>query len=109
MIPDVCLCLRPRASEQFFKRDRQIAHALAGRVIDGIGNRGRYRDRCQLAKALRAEWARLVIEVTDEQDVELRDVGIRRHKISRVIAVQETARHRIGLRLLEEGLSDAPR
>jgi hypothetical protein len=53
-------------SQQLLHGDRQIAHALAGRVIDRVGNRGRHRHRGQLAKALGAQRARLLVEAADE-------------------------------------------
>ncbi len=44
-----------RPSEQLVERDRQIAHALSGGVVNGIGNsRGRARD-ADLADALDAD------------------------------------------------------
>jgi hypothetical protein len=45
-------------------------------VVDGIGNRGRYRYDGQLFETLYAERARFLVELTEELDVECRDVGI---------------------------------
>src|SRR5436309_15298970 len=42
-------------SLQLIQGDRQVAHALAGRVIDGIGDRSRDPVNAYLADALRAE------------------------------------------------------
>jgi hypothetical protein len=42
------------ASQQFFHCNWQIAHSLAGRVIDRIGNGRRYRYGGEFAKALDA-------------------------------------------------------
>jgi hypothetical protein len=53
-------------SQQFFNCDREIAHSLAGRVIDRICNRWRHRDGRQLAKTLGAQRARFLIEAADE-------------------------------------------
>jgi hypothetical protein len=40
-------------------------------VVHGVGNRGRYRYCGELAQTLRAERARFLIELTDEQDLEV--------------------------------------
>jgi hypothetical protein len=45
-------------------------------VEDGIGNGGRYRYDGQLFETLYAERARFLVELTEELDVECRDVGI---------------------------------
>jgi hypothetical protein len=95
-------------SQQLLHADRQVAHPPAGRVIDGISNRGRHRYGGQLAEALGAERAYFLVELTDEQNVELRDVGIRRYEVAGIVAVEEAANQRVGLRLLEEGLPHAP-
>src|SRR4029077_3142505 len=45
---------------------------------------------------------------TDEEDVELRDIRIRRYQVTGIVAVEEAPYHRIGLGLLEQGLPHAP-
>src|SRR5205807_7606686 len=47
-------------------------------------------------------------ERREEEDVELWDIRIRRYEVAGIVAVQKTAHHRIGLRLLEQGLAHAP-
>ena len=42
----------PHSPPQFVERDRQIAHALAGRVIDRVGDRRRHADDADLAQPL---------------------------------------------------------
>jgi hypothetical protein len=56
-----------RSSQQFFNGDRQVAHPLAGRAIDRIGDRGRHQHSSQLAEAFGAERARLCVEFTDDK------------------------------------------
>jgi hypothetical protein len=68
--------------QKLLHRDRKIAHAHAGRVINGVGNRRRRGYRGQLAEPLGAEWARFLVELADEDDVELRDVGICRYDLA---------------------------
>jgi hypothetical protein len=48
--------------QDLFDSDRQITHPLAGRVVDGVGDRRCNRDGRQLAQSLRAERARLLVE-----------------------------------------------
>src|SRR5437899_3885059 len=95
-------------SEKLFHRDRQVAHALAGRVIHGIGDRRRYRHGGELPEALGSEWARFLVELANEERLELPDIRIRRYEVARIVAVEEAAQDRIGLRLLEQCLPDAP-
>jgi hypothetical protein len=48
-------------------------------LIDGISNRRRHRYGGQLAETLGAERACFLVELADEQDIELWDIGIRWH------------------------------
>ena len=61
------------ASEQFFHRDGEATHSHAGRVIHSVCNRGRHGYGSQFAETLCAERARFLVELTDEEDVELRE------------------------------------
>ena len=79
------------ASQQLFDCDRQVAYSLAGRVIDGVRDRGRHGHGGQLAEALCAQRACFLVELADEQDVELGDVGVGRHEIAGIVAVEEAA------------------
>src|SRR2546427_6543608 len=95
-------------SEKLFHRDRQVAHALAGRVIHGIGDRRRYRHGGELPEALGSEWARFLVELANEERLELLDIRIRRDGVAPIVSVEEAAQDRIGFRLLEQRLPDAP-
>src|SRR5437879_6124092 len=95
-------------SEKLFHCDRQLAHSFAGRVIDGIGDRGRHRHGGKLPEALGSEWARFLVELANEERLELRDIRIRRYEVAGIVAVEEAAPDRIGLRLLEQRLPGAP-
>ena len=57
------------ASQQLFDRDRQIAYSLAGRVTDGVRDCRRHGHGRQLAEALGAQRARLLVEFADEEDL----------------------------------------
>ena len=48
-----------------------------------------------LVKPLRAQRACFFIEVADEQDIELRDIGVRRHEVAGVVAVYEAAQRQL--------------
>src|SRR3989475_1118763 len=95
-------------SEKLFHRDRQVAHSLAGRVIHGIGDRGRHRHGGELPEALGSEWARFLVELANEERLELGDIRVRRYEVARIVAVEEATQDRIGLRLLKQRLANAP-
>ena len=77
-------------------------------MIYGIGNRGCDRYRSKLSQALYANRARLFVELTYEEDVELWDIRRRRHEVTGIVSIEEAAHRRIGFRVLKEGLSDTP-
>ncbi len=52
-----------RVRHELVQRDRQIAHALAGCVIDGVGDRCRYADDTDLADALEPQRIAVVLLV----------------------------------------------
>src|SRR5438552_2619606 len=87
--------------QEFVERDRQFPDSLTRCVIDSVGNCGRDGNGGELAQPLHPDWARLVVEFTDEQDVELRDVCVRGDEITGKIAVQKAYEHWIGIGLLE--------
>src|SRR5438094_2034446 len=63
-------------SLQLIQRDRQIANALAGRVIDGIGDRRRDPDNTDLAEAFCAERIDERVRLVDEDYLDVANVGI---------------------------------
>src|SRR5439155_10345 len=95
-------------SQKLFHRDRQVTHSLARRVIHGIGDRRRHRHGGELPEALGSERARFLVELANEERLELRDIRIRRDEVAGIVAVEEAAQGRIGLRLLKQRLPDAP-
>ena len=48
------------------------------------------------------------VDGPDEQNVEIRDVGIGRHEIAGEVPVEKAGQHRIGLSLPQKHLPDAP-
>src|SRR5579863_46144 len=103
-----CLAFASAASQQLFNRDRQVPHALAGCVIDGICNRRCDRYRSELSQTFCADWTGFLIEVTHEQDVEFRDIRTSRHQVAGVITIDEATQGRIRFGLFHQGLADTP-
>ena len=62
-------------------RDGQVAHALAGGVIDGVGYRRRRAYDTDLAHALHPERIDLVVLLVDEDHVDRVHIRIDRHVI----------------------------
>src|SRR5436305_14592119 len=57
---------RLRLSQHFVQRDRQVAHAYAGRVVDRVGDRRGHADNTYLADTLHAELIDLRVRLVDE-------------------------------------------
>ena len=76
---------------QFVQRDRQVAHALAGRVIDRIGDRRRDPDDADLADALDAERIDDRVRLVDEDHLDVVDVGVHRHVVFGEIGIHDPA------------------
>jgi len=87
----------------------QLANAPTGRVVDGVGNCRRDRHGGELTQTLGAERAGFFVELTNEQDVELRDICVRGYEVPGKVAVQEMSRERVHLGLLEAELVRRPR
>ena len=88
-------------------RDRQIAHALAGGVIDRIRDRRRGADDADLADAFDAERIDLVVLLLDEDHVDCVYVGIHRHVIVGEIVGHEAPEPVVGRGLLMQRHADA--
>src|SRR4029450_13028885 len=84
---------------QLVERDRQIAHALAGRVIDRVRNRRRSADNADFADALDAERIDLVILLFDENYVDRMHIRIYRHMIVGKVGGHESPEPVIGRHL----------
>jgi hypothetical protein len=56
---------------QFIECNRQVAYALAGGVIDSIGDRSRNAHNTNLAQPFDAEWVHHVIRLVDENDLDI--------------------------------------
>src|SRR5689334_17499094 len=63
----------PSSPLQFIERDRQVAHALAGRMVDA--------DDAELAQPLDAEWIDDVVRLVDEDGLDVVHVGVHRDMI----------------------------
>src|SRR3954452_7651518 len=88
--------------------NRQVAHALAGRVIDGIGDRRCDPDHCNLSEAFHARAVELRIRLVDELDLDRADVGVHRNDILGEIGIQKTAIARVDFAYLPQRRADAP-
>ena len=78
----------------------QVADPLAGRVKDGIGDGRRDRNGCQFTETFRTKWARLFVERSGEDHVQLRDIRVSGYEVAGIILMQK-ARHvwiRLGFR-----------
>src|SRR5258708_34216591 len=77
-------------------------------MIDGVDDRRCYRYGRQLAHSLGTQWTCLGVELAREDYLQLGNVRVRGHKVAGVISVKKPAHCRIGLRLLQQCLADAP-
>ena len=62
--------------QHIFYTDGKIAHALARRVKNGVGDSGRHADEGDFAEALNAERIDVRVLLVDEVRLELRDIKI---------------------------------
>jgi hypothetical protein len=64
-------------SQQLLQGDRKVGDTFSGRIEDCVGDRGRYSDDDDLAKALDAEWVgNSVLPAGQERRVKDRNVGV---------------------------------
>ena len=92
---------------QFIERDRQIAHPLAGGVIDGIGDCRGDADDADLADALDAERIDDVVRLVDENHLYVVNVGVHRDMVFGDIGVHDAPECMIDQRLLVQRHADA--
>src|SRR5215831_14656168 len=92
---------------QLVERDRQIAHAFSGRMIDRIRHGRRGADDADFADAFDTERIDLVILLFDEDDVDRVHVRIHRHVIVGEIMAHEAPEPVIGDGLLMQRHADA--
>src|SRR5262245_50963244 len=90
---------RSRRSEQLVRGYRQIVDALAGRVVDGVGNRGRHSDDADLAQPLGAERVDELVLFGDEDHFEVVHVGVHRD-----VVVREAVSHKAAKLAVEHAL-----
>src|SRR5437763_1003765 len=68
--PMTCLLL------QFVERNRQVAHAFAGGMVDGVCDCRCNADNANLAQPLDAEWINPVVRLIDKNHLDVVHVGI---------------------------------
>ena len=97
-----------RSALQLVYRDRQIADALARRMMDGVGDRGGDADDADLAQALDAEAIDLGVGLVDEDDLDLSNVGVHGDMVFGDVGVHDPAEFMVDQRLLMQRHADAP-
>src|SRR5712675_1788577 len=85
--------------------DRQLAQALAGGVIDRIGDRRGGSHIGELAQPFDAGRIDVVILLRDQDDFKLLDVGIHRHAVVGEVVVDIARALRVDLGRLVQGLA----
>ena len=80
-----------RLADEAVEPDRQVAHALAGGVEDGVGDRRRGADDPDLADALRPHRVELVVVLLDPRGVDVLDVRADRHVVLGEVVVEVVA------------------
>ena len=73
------------------QRDRQVAHALAGGVMDRVGDGGGNADDADLAHPLDAEWIDDAVRLVDEDDIDVVHVGVHRDMIFGNVRIHDAA------------------
>src|SRR5262249_29885296 len=97
-----------RLASELVERDRQVANAFAGRVINRIGDRGSDTDDANLSHTLDTERIDDVVWLVDEDDVDIVDVSIHRHVVLGEIGVDYAPQVVINQRFLVQGHANAP-
>jgi len=80
-----------RSPPQLLERDREVAHAFAGRVIDRVGDRRRNTDDADLHQALDAQRVDDRIRLVDEDHLDVVHVGVHRYVVLGDIGVHDAA------------------
>src|SRR4051812_12758033 len=71
--------LTPTRSNQFVRRDREVAHAFARGVKDRVGDRRRDSGDPDLAEPATTERVEMRIGLVNEEHFDFRHVGVYRH------------------------------
>src|SRR5215472_18781639 len=82
---------RALVAQQLVGRDRQIANALSGAMIDRVGDRGGSSDNADFADTFDTERIDLVVFLVDEDHVDGMDIRVHRDVIVSEIVRHETA------------------
>src|SRR5262249_54075671 len=86
--------------QQLIERDREVAHPLAGRMIDRIRDCGRRADNADFANTFDPKWIDLIVLLFDEDHVDRMHVGIHRHVVVGEIVGHESSEPVVGGSLL---------
>ena len=96
-----------QAIEQFLKRDRVIAHAHAGGVVDGVGDRRGHAAQAQFGHALGLHRGAVGVRLVEEDDLLHRHVPMHRDLVAGEVVVDEEADLRVDDQLLRQRAADA--
>src|ERR1044072_4295980 len=93
---------RPQSLTRAFDANRQIAHPLSGRMVEGVGDRRCRAHDAQLADALAAHRVGGVVPLVQPDRLQLRDVGVGGDVVAREVMVGEVAEDRVDLADLQQ-------
>src|SRR5919106_693089 len=97
-----------RSLQQLLRRDGQVADALSGRVVNGVGDRrGDAHDR-ELADPLDAERVGVRVGLTDKEGVDRRGVCVGGDEVARKVGGDELAQHGVHRALFQERHPEPP-
>ena len=79
------------SSDQLVERDRIVACAHAGRIVNRVGNRSGHAANAKLADALGLHGRGDRIGLVKENQLLMRDVGVNRHLVAGEVVIDEEA------------------
>src|SRR6185437_10543037 len=97
----------PSCQRNFVQRNRQVAHALSGRVIDRICDCCCHADDADLSESFDAQRI-AIVWLVDKDDFDVVDVGVHRHIIFCDVGIGHAAKFLIDQCLLVQRHADAP-
>ncbi len=103
------MLIPPASREELVQRDRIVAHAHAGRVVDRVGDGRADAADAEFADALGLHWRGHRVGLVEEDDFLVRDVGVDRHLVAGQVVVDEEAEALVDREFLHQRGADAHR